>query len=289
MNQTVALLGGRGFIGRALTAALIEKGFRVRIISRAEPCLDEVEWERCDPYDAPSLSAALTGATVAVNLVGILNSRVLHPGDFQRAHVRLTEHFIKAVRAAEIRRVLHISALNASPDAPSEYLRTKAEGENLIHADDGLQASSFRPSVVFGPGDGFLLRFASLLKLSPGVFPLACADSVFAPVYVNDLSARMVDAIAREDTFGRRLNVCGPERWTLTEIVQYVAKLCNRRVRIVALTKPLSRLQAQFCEILPGKPFSVDNYLSLQLDSVCSGADDACPTRLTDIAPAYVR
>lgn len=291
MNQTISLLGGRGFIGSALTDHLTSHGFRVRVLSRAEVPTqrDDIEWQRCDPYDAASLSSALTGSSVAVNLVGILNPRAFRPRDFDFAHVRLANNFVAAARAAEVRRVLHLSALHADANAPSEYLRTKARGENIVHDANDLNVTSFRPSVVFGAGDSFLLRFAQLLKFAPGVFPLACPDSLFAPVFVGDLAERMRDAIAREDTFGERLNICGPERWTLIEIVRYVAQLLDRKVRIVPLTKPLSRLQAQLCEVIPGKPFSVDNYLSLQVDSVCPPDADLCATRLRDIAPSYVR
>ena len=83
---------------------------------------------------------------------------------------------VAACRAAGVKRLLHMSALHASLNAPSHYLRTKAMGEDTVHraAADGLHVTSFRPSVIFGPRDSFVNRFAGLLKLAPGVFPLAC-------------------------------------------------------------------------------------------------------------------
>ena len=291
MNQTIALIGGRGFIGDALSTDLLANGFRVRVLSRAtapEHLEPNMEWQRCDPYDVDLLAEALTGASVVINLVGILNARLLKPHDFHNAHVKLVEQMIAACYAAEVSRIIHIGALNSDANAPSEYLRTKAHGCDILHHTRDLKVTSFHPSVVFGPGDSFLLRFARLIKFAPGVFPLACPDSVFAPVFVGDLAERIRDAVSRDDFIGKRINVCGPEHRTLKQIVSYVAQLCRRRIRIVPLTKPLSYLQAQLCEIIPGKPFSVDNYLSLQLDSVCPGGTALCQTRLESIAPSYI-
>lgn len=285
--KCAGIVGGRGFVGRALAAALRERGWEARTISRrARP--DDAAWRAWTPQDPASLAAALDGCDCAVNLAGILNSRPRRPEDFRRAHVDTTEAVVEACRRNGIRRLLHMSALNAAPDAPSEYLRTKGRGELLAHGAE-LATTSFRPSVIFGPGDGLLLRFAALLRFAPGVFPLACADAVFAPVYIGDVARRMADAALDEAAAGRRVPLCGPRHWTLREIVEYTAKLLRRRVRVVPLPDALARLQARVLEWAPGQPFSMDNYLSLQLDSVCPDNADLCPTALEDIAPSYVR
>lgn len=296
MSQTVAITGGSGFVGQVVARSLLSAHFRPRIISRREykpedewdDYLDHIEWTRCDPYDKDDLARALHGCSAVVNLIGILNARLFTPGDFRRVHVYGVENTIAACRQAGVGRLLHVSALNANPAAPSEYLRTKGEGENLVHAADDLKPTSFRPSVIFGSGDSFLNRFVPLVRMAPGIFPLACADSVFAPVFVGDVADRIADAAGRPETAGQRINLCGPERWTLREIVEYIARLCGKRLHIVGLPNAVARLQAQVCEFIPGKPFSVDNYLSLQLDSVCNENDTLCTTVLTDVAPRYV-
>ncbi len=282
----MAIIGGSGFVGTALSAQLRDRGCGVRIISRgaARPGLPRgVEWHSCPRPSA----AAFAGCDCVVNLVGILNSRAFHADDFRRVHVRFVAAALAACKQAGVRRFLQMSALNASRDGPSEYLRTKGEAEDLVHAAAALEATSFRPSVIFGPGDGFLNRFAVLLKFVPGVFPLACAAALFAPVYVGDVARAVTAAVVDGAGAGRRIALCGPQRYTLREIVEYVASLLGKHVTVVPLPDFAARLQARVCEYVPGKPFSMDNYLSLQVDSVCDEAEPA-PTRLEDVAPESI-
>src|SRR5690606_1071943 len=193
------------------------------------------------------------------------------------------------------RRLLHMSALGAAPDAPSEYLRTKAAGEEAAHAGaPDVRVTSFRPSTIFGPRDRFINRFAGLLKLAPGVFPLACADTRFQPVYVEDVARAFVASLEAYRTYGARYDLCGPKVYRLRDIVAYVAALEQRRTRVLALGERLSRLQAAVLEYAPGKPFSRDNYLSLTVDSVCRGTNalaevfGIAPTPLERIVPGYI-
>ena len=126
----------------------------------------------------------------------------------------------------------------------------------------------------------------------PLLFPLACADSRLQPVYVEDVARCFVSALNDYRTFGRRYDLCGPRVYTLKEIVEYVARLKRCSTRIVGLGPFASRLQAQVLQLMPGKPFSVDNYLSLQVDSVCSKpfpeVFGITPTPMEDIAPRYI-
>jgi NADH dehydrogenase len=190
--------------------------------------------------------------------------------------------------------MLHMSALGAAADAPSEYLRSKAAGEQALHAEsaEGLAITSFRPSVVFGPQDGFLNLFARLLALSPGVFPLACADARFAPVYVGDVVNAFTHALADDATAGQCYELCGPRSYTLRELVAYTARVIGLKRRIIALPDVLARLQARVLGQLPGAPFTMDNYLSMQVDSVCSQNGFArlgiTPRSLESIAPGYL-
>lgn len=282
----VAVIGGGGFVGTALTAELLGRGVDVRIVSRrAGAGAAGAEWRVC--ASARQLPQAVAGCDGVVNLAGILNKRHFHAGDFRRVHVRLVEDIVAACRGTGVARLLHVSALNASRNAPSEYLRTKGEGEDCAHAAAGIRTTSFRPSVIFGRGDSFLNRFAALLKWAPGVFPLACADTMFAPVFVGDVARAMADSLEDDGAGGARLPLCGPRDWSLREIVEYTAHLNGRRINVVGLPDPLSRMQARVLECLPGKPFSMDNYLSLQVDSVC---DDArrCAVALEEVAPDYI-
>jgi len=202
---------------------------------------------------------------------------------------------VQVCRETGVPRLLHMSALQAARTAPSHYLRTKALGEEAVHRAEGpdFHVTSFRPSVIFGPGDGFLNRFAGLLRFVPGFFPLACPGARFQPVYVEDVVRAFADSLDNHKTFGQRYDLCGPQIYTLREIVEYVAKLLDKRVCVVGLPDGLSWLQAAMLEFAPGKPFSLDNYRSLQVDSVCEkGFPEVfgiTPARLEEIAPGYLK
>jgi nucleoside-diphosphate-sugar epimerase len=183
-----------------------------------------------------------------------------------------------------------MSALNADiASSPSHYLHTKAEGENLLHYCESstLHVTSFRPSVIFGPGDSFFNRFATLLKQVPLAFPLACPNSRFAPVYVGDVADRFVQALGDKATFAQRYDLCGPRQYSLIELVRYTAAQLRLRRRIIGLPDWLSQLQAAALEWFPGKPFSLDNYKSLKINSICSHGGTE-PTSVESIVPYYI-
>jgi NADH dehydrogenase len=228
-----------------------------------------------------------------INLVGILNPS--RSTGFQQVHVTLVETLLTALKDTGIRRLLHMSALQADEEhGASNYLRSKGMGENIIHSlgrAAGLAVTSFQPSVIFGSDDSFINRFASLLRL-PGPMPLACPDARFAPVYVGDVAHAFTSALDDPQTHGQRYQLCGPEEWTLTEIVDYIARNLNRPKRILRLPDWASRLQAAVLQYAPGKPFTPDNYRSLQVASVCDcnglEALGITPTPMDAIVPGYL-
>jgi uncharacterized protein YbjT (DUF2867 family) len=292
--NSVCVLGGTGFVGNHLVARLISGGRHVKVITRRRqrhrdllvlPGVDLIEG---DVHDPATLRRHFTGCEAVVNLVGILNEKGHDGGGFRRAHVDLTRHVTEACRATGVRRLLHMSALNAdSAGGPSHYLRTKGEAENLVRAQAGdTRVTVFRPSVIFGPGDSFLNRFAGLLRISP-VLPLACPGARFAPVYVGDVVERFVESLEDRESFGQRYDLCGPRVYTLKELVRYTARTMGVRRLIIGLPAWASKLQARVFEYAPGKPFSLDNYRSLQQDSVCPGGG-TCPTALETVAPGYL-
>mgnify|MGYP002630000373 CR=1 FL=1 len=297
--KTVCVLGGTGFVGHHLAQRLVELGYRVRVLARRRerhrdllvlPMLDLIE---ADIFNLRVLAEQFTGCDAVINLVGILNEPGHKGHGFRAAHVELPGKIVRACLASGVERVLHMSALNANTrNAPSHYLRSKGEGEDLLHAVPDLRVTSFRPSVIFGPGDSFINRFAGLLRRIPLIFPLACPHARFAPVYVEDVVEAFIRALPDFHTIGRRYDLCGPRAYTLEQLVEYTALTIGVRRRIVGLSDRLSRLQASIFEYLPGKPFSRDNYLSLQVDSLCSESFPAIfnikPTPLESIVPNYL-
>ena len=292
--KTLCILGGTGFVGGHLVTHLANLGRQLTVLTRHRerhkellviPNVNLVEAEVRDPQ---VLEQHFTGCDAVINLVGILNGS---PEAFHAVHVELPRRVAEACRKTGVTRLLHMSALNAAANGPSRYLRSKGEGEQIALQAQGVHTTCFCPSVIFGSDDSFYNRFAGLIKLSP-LLPLACPQARFAPVYVDDVVRAYEIALADPATFGKRFELCGPRAYTLKELVEYTARLMGRRRLILALSDALSRLQAQVFQRLPGQPFTLDNYHSMTIDSVCRsdglGALGITPHSVEAILPRYL-
>ena len=293
-SETVLVLGGSGFVGRYVVNRLVHAGKRVVVPTRRResarhlillPTVDVVEG---DIHDPATLGRMVAGAAAVVNLIGILNESGRNT--FVRAHVELAQKVIVACRAAGVRRLVQMSALNADPAGPSRYQRSKGEAEAAIVAS-GLDWTIFQPSVIFGREDRFLNLFAALERFLP-VMAIAAAQARFQPVFVGDVAHCFAHALDDTATIGQKYPLCGPDIYTLRELVAFVGKLTEHERPIVALPPALGRLQARFLELLPGTPMSRDNLASMQQDSVCGCAFPAVfgivPASLATVAPTYL-
>jgi len=285
----VLVLGGSGFVGRHLVATLARRGIRVTVPSRHRerakhlillPTVDVVE---ADINQRGVLDRLARGQDAVINLVGILH------GDFQRAHVEIPMTVIAACRVAGVERIVHMSALGAAPDAPSEYLRTKAMAEQAMLDADDRHVTVFRPSVIFGPEDRFLNRFAEMAKWL-AVLAVPCPDARFQPVYVGDVARAMAVSLEDTETFGQKYDLAGPRQYTLKELVELVCALTHHRRLVIGLPDKLSFLQAAFLEMLPGRLMTRDNYYSMKVPNTTSApwplGGDLHP--LEAIAPTYL-
>jgi len=275
--QSIAILGGTGFLGTRLVARLIKDGHQVIVLSRDREqhkhllVLPGLTLENCDVYEEAQLSERFRGKDIVINLIGILNERGFSGAGFRRAHTELTQGVLQAARSAGITRLLQVSALKAGVDAPSYYLRTKGDAERLIReAGAALDWTIFQPSVMFGPGDSFLNRFAGLLAALPAAFPLAKPNARFQPVLVDDVIEAILRCLHGGASSRQTYELGGPQVYSLREIVGLVAKLTGRRRWIVGLPDFAARIQALLMDFVPGRPFSSDNYRSLTVDSVCT-------------------
>jgi uncharacterized protein YbjT (DUF2867 family) len=268
----LVVLGGTGFVGRALVARLAADGHAVTLLSRnlaANPMRllpPGVALREVDVYDPAVLRQAFTGADAVINLVGILNEKGDNGRGFRRAHVELTKLVIAAMQLAGVRRLLQMSALNAGR-GQSHYLKSRGEAEAAVRAS-GLDWTIFEPSVIFGLGDGLFCRFEALLKLANPVLPLARAGAKFAPVYIGDVVEAFVRSLGNRRTIGEVYELYGPEVYTLADIVRITARQCGMKRWVVPLPDALGRMQALAFDFIPGKPFSSDNFRSLLNDSV---------------------
>lgn len=294
--RNVLLIGGSGFLGSHVAHRLAARNCKVRVPTRRYDharhllMLPTVEVMQADVLDASTLAGLVRGCDAVVNLVGVLHSRSGTPygPDFARAHVELPRAVVQAADAAGVERLVHISALGAGTGAPSQYLRSKADGEAAIRAAR-TSWSILRPSVIFGPGDAFLNMFATLLRWFP-VMPLAGADARFQPVYVEDVARCVIEALVSPEAAGQAYNLCGPRIYTLAELVRFVGACTARRRPVIALPPALARLQATLLEFMPGPTLmSRDNLRSMQLDNVCGEGHclpfGIAPTALEAVAP----
>ncbi len=300
-TQRVCILGGSGFIGRHLVNRLQAHGINSRVLTRNRErsrhllVVPGLELQQCDIHDTGALEHALADCDAVINLIGILNEKGDDGSGFRQAHVETTRKVIDACGRVGVHRLLQMSALGANAkQGPSHYQRSKGEAENLALESHGrnLAVTVFRPSVVFGPGDSFFNRFAGLLKLGP-VFPVPTPSARFAPVFVDDVTEAMVRCLDSQETFGRSYDLCGPQTYSMRELVEYTARAAGLRRLIIGCSDRLSRWQAQVLQRLPGKPYSMDNFRSSQVDNVCSrgnGLEELGiqPTAIEAVVPGYL-
>jgi NADH dehydrogenase len=293
-QDSIVVLGGGGFVGRHVVARLVSDGYRVAVPTRRReeakhlitlPTVDVVEQ---DIHDPRTLDRLFADRGAVINLVGIINESGRET--FDRAHVELTRKVIAACHNAGVPRLLHMSALGASADAPSRYLKTKAAAEAMVAAS-GLKWTIFRPSVIFGREDNFLNMFAKLARALP-VVALASPKARFQPVYVSDVAHCFVRSIDDEITFGARYDLCGPKVYTLKELVAYVGEVTGAVRPIVSLGPGLSSLMATVLGHLPGRILTRDNLASMRKDNVCDCPFPAVfgltPASIESVAPTYL-
>lgn len=297
-SKRICVLGGSGFVGKRVVEYLAKQGHSIKILTRHRErnreflVLPSVKIISADVTDPQVLKEHFTDQDAVVNLIGILNESGRRT--FQKIHVELARNVGDACVMKQVPRLLHMSALKADINGPSKYLRSKGEAENYLHKLDELNVTSFQPSVIFGPRDDFFNRFAKLLRIPPrhAPFPLACAKAKFAPVYVDDVADVFTKSLNEQRTFGQRYQLCGPKIYTLQELVKYTANVCDIRKPIIPLGNATSKMQARIMGFLPGKPFTMDNYLSTTIDSVCDDSFpalfDIVPTPLETVVPYYL-
>ncbi|MES2880113.1 MAG: complex I NDUFA9 subunit family protein [Pseudomonadota bacterium] len=289
----VLVLGGSGFVGTHVCEKLVRKEVHVTVPTRHEaharhlliyPFMNVLDM---DVHDEAALTRVVADHDAVVNLVAILHG---NQAAFDKAHVALPQKLARACIAGGVQKLVHISALGADAQhpesAPSMYLRSKSQGEAVlmqaagIGMDTNFDLTILRPSVMFGAQDKFLNLFARLQKLFP-IMPLAGADARFQPVWVEDVAMAVVRSLERGGIRSPHnaphvLELCGPDVFTLKELVQLSAQLSGvnegRGRPVIALPRWLGRLQAMVMELAPGGPLmSRDNLDSMQIDNVASG------------------
>ncbi|CAM3549982.1 complex I NDUFA9 subunit family protein [Polaromonas hydrogenivorans] len=298
--KKILIFGGTGFVGTQVCEKLTRLQCRVTVATRRSdnarhllplPLVDVAE---IDLHDATALAALVAGHDAVVNLIAILHGS---EDAFQKVHVQWPLTLVRACRTAGVRRIVHISALGASTESASRYQRSKARGEAAL-LGSGLDVTVLRPSVMFGAGDKFLNTFASLQQMFP-VIPLAGSRARFQPVWVGDVADAVVRCLQDDATVGEVYEACGPQVFTLKELVQLAGRYAGihhgQGRPVIALPDALARVQAFFMELAPGDPvLSRDNLDAMKTDNIATGklpglqALGITPASLEAIGPTYL-
>lgn len=272
----VTVFGGSGFLGRHVVRALLKRGWRVRAAVRRPDLaghlqpLGMVGWVQ--PVQANvryrwSVERAVAGADVVVNLVAILSQTSRQR--FEAVHVAGAQAVAEAANLAGIDRLVHVSAIGADPESPSQYARTKAGGEQAVVRTNPA-AVIFRPSIMFGAEDKFFNRFASLARFLPA-FPLfGGGHTRFQPVFAGDVARAIADAVEGRITGGRIYELGGPDVKTFRECLEVMLATIERRRLLVPVPWPLATAGASLLQLLPKPLLTVDQVLQLRLDNVVS-------------------
>ncbi|MEO1470122.1 MAG: complex I NDUFA9 subunit family protein [Pseudomonadota bacterium] len=269
----VTIIGGSGFVGRYIARRMARRGWRVRVACRrpndahfVRPygVVGQVEPVQCNVRDAASLARVIAGSDAVVYSVGVLFNAGRNT--FEATQAEGPRLAAAAARAAGVGRFLLVSAI-ADPATGADYARTKAEGEAAVLADYP-EATILRPSVVFGPEDGFFNRFASMARFSP-VLPVVSGATRFQPVHVDDVAEAAEKALAGEVAPGV-YELGGPNVYTFRELVALTLRAVRRKRLILDLPVPIARLQASVMQLLPEPPLTVDQVKLLGADNVVS-------------------
>lgn len=272
-QTTVVILGGTGFVGRALCRQLAATGrWRVVVLTRgrAEKApvagLPNTVVEQVDVFDLAALRRKLQVADAVVNLVAILHGS---SAQFHQVHISLPELLGREIRRGGGRRLVHVSALGVSEPGTSAYLQSKSWGERLV-TGEWPETTVLRPSVIFGVEDRFINTFARLQRFAPFV-PLACSGALFQPVWVEDVAGAIAACLERSATAGRIYQCAGPAVLTLRELVGRAGRWEGVERPVLPLPLPIAYAQAWLMELIPGEPLlSRDNLRSMQTPNVAA-------------------
>ncbi len=276
-NLTAVVFGGGGFIGRHLVRRLGKAGVTVRVPSRHVSRLGHLKTagvvgqivpEIIGAFDDAELAAAIDGADIVVNLIGILAPT--RSDGFDRIHSSIPGRIAQAAAAAGVKRLIHVSALGADANSLSDYAKSKAAGEGAVRQAFPM-ATILRPSIVFGPEDKFFNRFAAMALLSPVLPLIGGGHTKFQPVYVGDVADAIMAAATRADAQGKIYELGGPATYSFRELMELLLAEIGIKRLLVPVPWGVARFQAGIAEMIPGKPLTRDQVELLKHDNVLSG------------------
>ena len=268
-NKLVTILGGSGFVGGYVAEALLERGARLRIVSRnpgrafaLKPLANpgQLQIGRCDITNMEQVEAAIYGADAVINMVGSFD------GDLTKLMGEAAGDVAQVASDAGVRALVHISAIGADLDSAAAYGRANALGEELV-LEAFPKATIIRPSALFGKDDNFINLFAGLIRLVP-VLPVFGPDAKLQPAFVDDVALAIAEAVTNPAKHGGKIfELGGPEQVSMIELNMRIADAQHRKRHFIAVPDALSALIAA----LPMTPINSDQWALLKQGNCTSG------------------
>jgi len=296
-NQLVTIFGGSGFLGRHTVRALARAGYRIRIATRhpnraffLRPLgsVGQIDFVKCDVSDADAVAQALSGAEAAINLTGILFEK---GQTFEEVQADGAANIAQAAATAGLSALVHVSAIGADAESAAAYAVTKAEGEASVR-EAFPHAVILRPSIIFGPEDGFFNKFAEMARFFPALPLIGGGRTRFQPVFVGDVAQAILAALSRQD--GRTYELGGPSVYSFKELMQLILRETGRKRALVPVPFGIAFLKAAFLQLLPNPLLTIDQVKLLKKDNVvsptASGLADLgiTPTSVEAVIPSYL-
>ena len=296
-TNLVTIFGGSGFVGRHTVRALARAGWRIKVATRHPASsfflrplgsVGQIDFVKCDVSDPAAVAQAVAGAQAVVNLTGILFEK---GQTFEEVQADGAAHIAQASAAAGVRALVHVSAIGADPESESAYAVTKAEGEQAVR-ETFPSAVILRPSIIFGPEDGFFNKFAEMARFAPALPLIGGGLTRFQPVFVGDVAQAILAALARQD--GRTYELGGPTTYTFKQLLQLILRETGRNRALIPIPFALASLKAAFLQLLPTPLLTMDQVRLLKKDNVVSstaaGLGDLgiTPTSVEAVIPAYL-
>jgi uncharacterized protein YbjT (DUF2867 family) len=293
MSKQICIIGGSGFVGRAIVRQAARAGYTVVVACRhperaRDMLVEGVNLVKADVTTGRGLDTAIAGSDCVINLVGLLFERGRY--SFDAAHVKGTDNILEATRKSSATRYLHMSALGAGKIPESSYASTKGEAETRVRKS-GLSWTIFKPSVIFGEGDSFFNKFKAISSFAP-LLPVIAGETRFQPVWVEDVARAFVVSIDNRHTFGKVYELAGPKSYSFMELMQLLMRSLGRNRLLLPVPDFAAKIMATFMQLLPTPPLTSDQLKLLQHDSVVNGdpfpAEFGDPSTLEAVLPTYI-
>ena len=275
-NKKFLILGGSGFVGKSITEILLSYGARVVVLTRNSNKIKplkvsgypgQLEIISGNIFEDGLLELLIKDKFAVINLCGVLYEK--NKDEFNTIHNFLPDMISKLCKRHNVKKFIHVSALGVSKDSSSKYSLTKALGEENIKKNF-TSSIILRPSIIYGNGDNFFGLFSKISKFAP-VIPIIGPNTMFQPVYVNDVALAVIETLKINNNKPKIFNICGPKQYSFYELIKILLSFLKRKRILIKVSPKLMMLPGLVLQNFPNPPFTYDQMKLLLRDNVSDG------------------